>query len=330
MHTFTSEMQRGGRQAAYVLGVALAMCCTQVHAQAWPEKAIRLVVPSPPGGGTDTLSRLLASKLGEMQKWQIVVDNRAGAGGNVGLDLVAKSAPDGYTIVMGESSNLTINPYLYKALPFDPAKDVAAVALVGTVPLVLVVAASSPYDSLASLVEAARKKELVFASSGNGTVGHLVGETWQRAIGVKMLHVPYKGAGPVMTDLLGGQVDLHFASLPAALPLVKAGKLRALAVTASKRLPQLPEVPTLAESGLPNFEYQVIYGVVAPAGTPAPIVVRLNAEINRALATSELRASLAERGVDYRPTTPEEFGTFLENERSKWSRAVKDSGATVD
>jgi hypothetical protein len=192
--------------------LALAAPPAGAEAQTWPDKPIRFIVPSPPGGGTDSLTRLLANKLGETLKWQMVVDNRPGAGGNLGLDIAAKAAPDGYTLVMGESSNLAINPYLYKKLPFDPAKDVAPVALVGTVPLVLVVSANAPFDSLKALVDAAKKKQLTFASSGNGTVGHLVGEMWKRAVGSDMLHVPYKGAGPVMIDLVGGQVDLHFAS----------------------------------------------------------------------------------------------------------------------
>jgi tripartite-type tricarboxylate transporter receptor subunit TctC len=303
---------------------------TQANAQNYPEKPIRVVVPSPPGGGTDSLTRLLSSKLGEQVHWQLVVDNRAGAGGNLGLDVAAKSPPDGYTIVMGESANLAINPYLYKKLPFDVAKDVTPVALVGTVPLVLVVSSMRPWDSLASITAAAKQKQLVHASSGNGTVGHLVGETWRRAAGVDLLHVPYKGAGPVITDLMGGQVDLHFASLPAALSLVKAGKLRALAVTSAQRLPSLPDVPTMIESGFPDFDYYVFYGVMAPAGTPRPIIAKLNAEIVRAIQSPDLRGNMAERGVDARGGTPEQFGAFLNAERAKWSRAVKESGATVD
>lgn len=322
MQTFTARTL-----AALCMGAALL---AQAHAQAWPDKPIRLVVPSPPGGGTDGVSRLLAHKLGETLQWTFVLDNKAGAGGNLGMDFTAKAAPDGYTLAMGESANLAINPYLYKKMPFDPARDVAPVALVGLVPLVLVVPATRPFDSVASLVAAARRKQLVFASSGNGTVGHLVGESWQKALGVDMLHVPYKGAGPVMTDLVGGQVDLHFASLPAALPLVKGGKLKALAVTSSKRLPSMPEVPTLLELGYRDADYHVLYGVVAPAGTPAPIVSRLNSEINRALQAPDLRAGLAERGMEVRGGSAAEFGAFLAGERTKWSRAVKESGATVD
>jgi len=308
----------------------LAGWSVPAQAQAWPDKPIRFIVPSPPGGGTDALTRLLASKLGELLQWQMVVDNRPGAGGNLGLDIAAKAAPDGYTIVMGESSNLTINPYLYKKLPFDPAKDVMPVALVGTVPLVLVVPSTAAVDSLASLIEASKKKQLTFASSGNGTVGHLVGEMWRRAVGADMMHVPYKGAGPVMIDLVGGQVDLHFASLPAALPLIESGKLRALATTSARRLPSLPNVPTLIESGFAGFDYYVFYGVLVPAGTSQAIVARLNAEIDRAIAAPDMRKSLAERGVDVGAGTPRQFEAFLANERTKWQRAVAASGATVD
>ena len=310
--------------------LTIAAYATIASAQSYPDRPIRLLVPSPPGGGTDGISRLVASAVGEAEGWTIVVDNRAGAGGNIGMDAAAKSAPDGYTIVMGESANLAINPYLYKSLPFDPAKDVVPVALAGTVPLVLVVSSASTIDSVASLVAEAKRRKLSFASSGNGTVGHLVGETFKRAAGIDYLHVPYKGAGPVMTDLLGGQVDLHFASLPAALPLVKSGKLRALAVTSPKRAPQLPDVPTLAESGFPNFDFQVFYGVMAPAGTPSDRVARLNAAIERALATPALREKLTAIGVSVQPGSPEDFGKFLAGERRKFADAVKASGATVD
>lgn len=336
MHTPIANIRRNTLKASLAVLSALSLAGGPfAHAEVYPDKPIRFISPSPPGGGTDAMSRLVANKLTELVKWQMIVDNRAGAGGNLGMDLAAKSAPDGYTLAMGESSNLTINPYLYKKLPFNAAKDVAPVALVGTVPLVLVVAPNRPFNSLPSLIVASRiaaaqKKALVFASSGNGTVGHLVGERWQRASGAELLHVPYKGAGPVMTDLLGGQVDLHFASLPAALALVKSGKLRALAVTSPQRVPSLPDVPTLVESGFPGFDYSVFYGVVAPTGTPKAVVTRLNAEINRVLQAPDTRASLTERGVEVRAGTPEQFGAFLANERSKWARAVKESGATID
>ena len=318
------------RTASTLVALALLGGLSSVQAQAWPSRPIRFIVPSPPGGGTDGLARLLAGKLTETQQWQFVIDNRPGAGGNLGMDLGAKAEPDGYTIVMGESSNLAINPALYRKLPFDPAKDLAPVALVGTVPLVMVVRADGPVASVSALVAAARARPMSIASSGNGTVGHLVGEMWKRAAGVDLLHVPYKGAGPVMTDLIGGQVDAHFASLPAAVPLIRSGKLKALAVTAPQRLAALPDVPTLAEAGYPDFDYHVLYGVVVPAGTPAPVIARLSAEIGRALQTPDLRESFAQRGVEPHGDTPAQFGAFLDAERTKWARAVKSSGATVD
>jgi tripartite-type tricarboxylate transporter receptor subunit TctC len=299
-------------------------------AQAYPDRPIHVIVPSPPGGGTDTVTRILAKKLEEQAHWTLVIENRAGAGGNLGMQAGAEAAPDGYTIVMGESANLAINPYLYRKLPFDPARDLAPVALIGTVPLVLVVPAQSDLDSLATAVATAKRRQLVFASSGNGTVGHLVGETWKHAIGADLLHVPYKGAAPVMTDLMAGRVDLHFASLPAALPLIRGGKLRALAVTSARRLASLPDVPTMIESGFADFDYHVFYGVVVPRGVPPAIVERLSAAIERAIASEDTRSALAGRGIEVRTGTPQTFAAFLADERNRWSRAVKTSGATVD
>jgi tripartite-type tricarboxylate transporter receptor subunit TctC len=300
------------------------------RAQAYPSRPLRFIVPSPPGGGTDTLTRLVAHKLTELMSWQLVVDNRPGAGGNLGMDAAAKSPADGYTLVMGESSNTAINPSLYSKLPFDPAQDLAPVVLVGTVPLVLVVAATRGWDATAALVAAAKAKPLTFASSGNGTVGHLVGEMWKRSAGVDVLHVPYKGAGPVMTDLIGGQVDLHFASIPAAAPLIRAGKLKPLAVTSAQRTALLPDVPTLGEAGYKDFDYRVFYGVLVPAGTPGDVIAQLSAAINRALQAADVRAALVDNGVELRGGTPQQFAAFLDVERSKWARVVKTSGAKVD
>ena len=323
---------RGARRAALVallVGtmVGAAPCA---RAQGYPSKPIRFVVPSPPGGGTDTLTRLLSNTMGESLRWEWIVDNRPGAGGNLGLDAAAKSPPDGYTIVMGESANLTINPYLYKRLPLDPVKDLAPVALVGTVPLVLVVSATRPFETMDKLMAAARQKPLLFASSGNGTVGHLTGEIWKRSAGIELVHVPYKGAGPVITDLIGGQVDLHFASLPAAVPHLKSGKLRALGVSAALRVSSLPDVPTLTELGHRGMEHHVLYGVMAPAATPRDVLAKLNQEINRALGSTQFKARADELGLQVRGGSAEQFAVFLESERSKWARAVKESGATVD
>jgi tripartite-type tricarboxylate transporter receptor subunit TctC len=310
--------------------VALVSTTFVVSAQTFPDKPIHLISPSPPGGGTDTTSRLVANKVTELTKWQFVVDTRPGAGGNIGLNIGAKSAADGYTLVMGETSNLTVNQYLYKNPPLDPEKELTPVSLIGRGALVLVVRADKPYKTLGEVVAASKKTQMSFASSGSGTVGHLVTESFKKKSGAHLLHVPYKGAGPAMTDLLGGQVEVYFASLTAALPMVKTGKLKAMAVTSTERIPSLPDVPTLAESGYPGLDYYVIYGLVAPARTPAAVVMALNREVNRALKTPELKDGLMDRGVETMPMTPEQFGEYLAKERARWRVVVKESGATVD
>lgn len=321
--------------AHYLLTVAaatLALLASPFAARSdtYPAKPIRFIVPSPPGGGTDTLTRLVATKLSETLGWQIVVENKPGAGGNIGMDIVAKAPADGYAIVMGESSNLTINPSLYAQMPFDPAKDLAPVVLVGTVPLVLVAAPARQLDSVAAIVEHAKAKTLSMASGGNGTVGHLAGVVWMQAAGVTFKHVAYRGGAAAITDVLGGQVDINFASIPAAAALIESGKLRALAVTSPARTPQFPDIPTLGESGYGSFSAQVIYGVLAPAGTPAPVLQTLNAEINRVLKVPDLQERLKPIGVTAGGGTAEDFGALIAQEREKWSRAVAASGARVE
>lgn len=314
---------------AAILWTALPRAAHAQHAS-YPDKTIRLIVPSPPAGGTDTVARVVAERVTQAARWQFVIDNKPGAGGNIGMDAAAKAAPDGYTLAMGESANLAINPFLYRKMPYDAARDLVPVALVGTVPLVLVVPASSPYPSVGALAAVARLRPLTYASSGNGTVGHLVAEMWKKAIGAELTHVPYKGAAPAMTDLAGGQVDLHFASYPAALPLVRSGRLKALAVTSKRRHPGLPNVPTMIEAGYPEFDWHVFYGVVAPAGTPPQVIALVNARIGAALSEPGTRKTLADRGVDSVAGAPELFGAFLAAQRAKFARAVKLSGATVD
>lgn len=300
--------------------------------QDWPTKPIRFIVPFPPGGGTDIFSRTIAHQLGEALHTQVVVDNKPGAGGNIGLDATAKSPPDGYTLVMGQTSNLAINPSLYAKVPFDPIRDFAPISLITSAPLVLVVAPGAPWNSLAEVIAAAnaRPGQLSFASPGNGTVGHLAGEMLSRAAGIKLVHVPYKGAAPAMTDLMGRQVDLYFASLGAGVAQVKGGKLRALAVTTLERSPALPGVPTIAESGFRNFDASTWYGVLAPAGTPAAIIARLNAQITRILQLPEVRERLASDGGEVLGGTPERFTSFLKTEHAKWLQIVKDSGARIE
>ena len=301
-------------------------------AQSWPAKPIRVIVPFPPGGGTDVLTRLLAEKISAATKWTMIIDNKPGAGGNIGLDALAKSAPDGYTIGMGQTANLAINPSLYSKMPFDALKDFAPVGLVSAQPMVLVVAADSRYLSLADVVAAARVKPdaLAMASAGSGTVGHLAGELFARKAGVKFLHVPYKGASPAVTDLLGHQVDIMFANTQSVMTLIKAGKLRALAVSSAQRIKPLPAVPTIAESGYKDFEAVTWSGIVAPAGMPAEIVAKLNAEIAKTLALADFLERLSAEGSQPLGGSPQQFAEFMRAEHAKWGVAVRASGAKVD
>lgn len=315
---------------AFLLCVA-ALAVLPAHAQ-YPAKPIRFIVPFPPGGGTDTNSRALTQRIAMNTGWSFVVENKPGAGGNIGAEQAAKAAPDGYTLVMGQTSNLAINPFLYAKPPFDAQKDFAPVALVSAVPLVIVAGARSPYRSMDDVVRAAKAKpdSVTFASPGNGTVGHLAGELIARTAGVKLVHVPYKGAGPALTDLIGGQVDLYLSTPQAAVGQIKAGTVHALAVTSPLRVAALPQVATLAEQKLAAAEVSSWYGVLAPAGTPEPIVARLNAEVNKALAAPEVRESLAGEGGSVLGGTPARFAAFLKDEQARWSKVVKDSGAKAD
>ncbi|WP_144630764.1 Bug family tripartite tricarboxylate transporter substrate binding protein [Bordetella genomosp. 13] len=328
-----NRLLAGSVLPALLLGAALSSPAAAQSTAAFPEagRPIHLVSPSPPGGGTDTTARLLAAKVTQSAGWQFVVENRPGAGNMIGLVYGARAAPDGYTIVLGETSNLVSAKYLYSKLQIDPETDVAPVALIGTGTLALVVQAGKPYQSVADVVAAGRAGELTYATSGNGTVGHLVSASWAKQSGAKLVHVPYKGAGPAMTDLLGGQVDIYFSSLSAAAPLIKSGKLRALAVTSAQRNDDFPNVPTLAEAGFPGLDYYVFYGVVAPAKTPPGTIAVMNREINKTLATPEMKKELADKGVEVRITaTPAEFDAFLASERAKWRRVIQDTGITID
>jgi tripartite-type tricarboxylate transporter receptor subunit TctC len=318
--------------AAALVSLALALFAEAAVAQAYPAKPIRLIVPFPPGGGTDIAARTIANKLSDTVKWTFVVENKPGAGGNLGVEQTVKSPADGYTLVIGQTSNLAINPTLYLKLPYDPLRDLSPVALIVSAPVVLVVALNSRYASLGDLLAAAKTDPggVTFASPGNGTVSHLAGELLQRAAGVKLTHVPYKGASQALTDTLGGQVQSFMSSVPAALAQIKAGRLRAIAVTSAKRAPELPEVSTIAESGYKGFEASTWYGLLAPAGTPVPIIARLNVEVNRALGTPEVRERLAAEGGEVLGGSPEQFASFLKAEHAKWGRVVKESGARVE
>jgi tripartite-type tricarboxylate transporter receptor subunit TctC len=313
--------------------LALALGCAGAFAQSYPAKPIRLVVPYPAGGPLDIMARAIGQKLTEAWHQPVVVDNRAGAGGNIGADLVAKSAPDGYTLLMGAVATQAINPALYSKIPYDPIKDFTAVALVAQVPNILVVNPSVPAKSVKELIALARAKpgSLNFASGSTGSTGHLAGELFNTMAGVKMVHIPYKGAAPAMADLLSGQVQLMFDNLASSLPNVKAGKLHALAVTTLARSPAVPDLPTIAESGLPGFDLTTWFGLLVPAGTPHDIVVKLNAEIVRALDSKDMRERLEKMGAEPPPdNTPEHFAAFIRSEAEKYAKVVKASGARVD
>jgi tripartite-type tricarboxylate transporter receptor subunit TctC len=315
-----------------VVATALGLVTAGANAQTYPSKSIRMVVPFPPGGTTDILARTIGQKMAEDWGQPVVIDNRPGAGGNIGSDLVAKAPPDGYTLLMGTISTHAINPSLYKKLPFDPARDFAPISRVGTLPNILIVHPSVPVKSVKELIELAKSKpgDLNFASSGVGTSLHLSGELFNSMAGVKLVHIPYKGSSPALADLLGGQVKIMFDNLPSALPHVKAGKLKPLAVTSTKRVAVLPEVPTVSESGLPGFEVTSWFAVYAPAKTPKDIVTKLNGEIVKILRSADVKDKLAQLGVDAAPTTPEELAAFAKAETEKWGKVVKATGASAD
>ena len=290
-------------------------------------------MPNPAGGFYDLIARTVGQKVGESIGQPMVVENRVGAGGSLGTEFTAKSPPDGYTIMVGGIGPHGIAPSLYAKLPYDPVKDFAPIILVATTPNILVVHPSSPFQSVQDIVAAARQKPGVvsYASNGNGTSQHLSAEMLATTMGLKLNHVPFKGSAPAVTAMLGGQVDFAFAVAPDALPHVKAGKLRALAVSGAKRAAPLPDVPTMVEGGVPGYEATAWFGYLAPAGTSREIIDRLNAEIAKALESSDVRDRLAPGGLSELPGgTPERFGDFVKSEIAKWSRVVKESGAKID
>ena len=321
-------MKPAHRLAALALAAFAAL---GARADDFPARPIRLIVPFTPAGGTDNLSRLVAQKVGENNKWTVVVENRPGAGGNIGVDAAAKSKPDGYTLVMGQTSNLAINPTLYKSLPYDPVKDLAPIALVGEAPVVLVVRADSRFKTLADLIAAAKAKPgaVTMASPGNGTVSHLMGVQLMGITGAKFEHVPYKGAGAALPDLLGGNVDFFISSVPTLQGQIAGGKLRALAVSSLKRSPVLPSVPTVAET-YKGFEAVTWFGILAPAATPPAIVAKLNAEVNKALKDPGVKNAIEAEGGEVLGGTTQQFTARIKSDIAAWASIVKASGATVD
>jgi len=326
----TSSLGSIPRRAA--LGLALLLASGIAAAQAYPARPIKLIVPFPPGGGTDIIAREVANKVATSEGWTIVIDNKPGSGGNIGVDAAAKASPDGYTLVLGQTSNLAINPSLYAKLPYDPVKDLAAVGLVASAPLVVVVSSASPYKKLADVVAAAKAKPtaLNYASSGNGTVAHLATEQFQRVAGIQLTHVPYKGASQGMTDLVGGQIQLYVSSVPTLIAQIKSGQLRALAVTSLQRNRDLPDVPTMVEAGYKDFEAVTWFGVAGPAAMPKDAIAKLNAAFNKALATPDVQKKLAAQGAEVLSGPPEKFASLIRTDGVRWGAIVKASGIKLD
>jgi len=317
---------------ALIAGAAVAAPMTVLAQAAFPTKPIRLIVPFPPGGGTDILSRLVAQKLTESTKWTVVPDNRAGAGGTIGLTEAAKAAPTGYDLVMGQKDNMVVGSWLYKNLPWDPTKDFSAVAHIAYTPVIIATGVNSRFKTLADVVAAAKAAPdtITYGSPGNGTTIHLAGDLFEKAAGIKIRHVPYKGSNPAMMDALAGNIDLLVSSVPSAMAQIKAGKLRPLAVTSAKRSSSLPDVPTVAEQGFRDFDVTTWYGVFAPAGTPKDIVNTLNAEVNKLLATPEMKDAIHAQGAEPQAMTPEQFGALLKADHQKWRGIVQGSGVTLE
>ena len=328
----------GGRCAARAAIVGLlvagtfAVAAPPAAAQAYPAKPVRLIIPFPPAGGTDVLGRIIAPAFAEALGQPLLIDNRAGANGNVGTELVARAAPDGYTLLLNGGGTLAVNPGLYAKLPFDSIRDFAPVSLVALQPSVLVVHPSVPVKSVADLVALARARpgQLNFASSGSGSLAHLSAEVFKTMAGVDLVHVPYKGAGPALADVIGGQVQLVFASSPSVMPHVRSGKLRALGVTTPRRVRATPDVPTIAEAGVPGFEVTGWYGLLAPAGTQTAVITRLNADLRKVLAIADVEDRLVAQGLEVAPSTPREFADFIKTEIARYARVVKAAGIKVD
>ena len=316
-----------------VSSLLLAVWSALAFAQAnYPDHPLRLVVPFPPGGATDTVARPLAQKLSEQLGQQVTIDNRGGAAGNIGAESVVRAAPDGYTLLMGTVGTQAINPALYTKLTFDPTHDLAPVTLVAAAPVAVVAHPSVSAKSIKELLELdrARPGRLTFGTAGSGTPGHLTAEIFRSATGASLVHVPYKGGGPALSDLIGGQINLMFEPVPSALPQIRGGRIRALAVSSARRSAALPDVPTLSEAGVSGVETTAWWGVLAPAKTLPSLIARLNAEVQRALQAADLRERLSAAGIEPMGLGPEAFAEFQKEELAKWGKAVRESGATVD
>jgi len=318
----------------HAIGLALALAWPSFvdAAESFPSKPARLVVPFPPGGPLDAVGRAIADKLTQMWGQSVVVDNKPGAGGNIGADFVAKSPPDGYTVVMGALSTHAVNPSLYPKMPYDAAKDFAPITLVAVTPNVLVVNPTLPVNSVRELIAYAKANpgKLSFGSGSNGSAGHLAGELFKVDTGADMVHIPFKGGAPAMQSLLAGETQLMFDNLANSMPQVKAGKLKALAVTTAQRSKLAPELPTMAEAGVPGFDIATWFGLLAPAGTPSDVIAKWNADVTKVLSAPDMRERLAAQGAEAAPMTPTQFASFIDTELVKYARIVKASGAKVD
>ncbi len=313
---------------AAALGVLWLSGIAPAAAQSYPNRPIRFIVPFAPGGSTDTLARTLGQKLSEALGQQLVVDNRSGANGNIGTEMVARAVPDGYTILLGYIANLAIGPSLYEKLPFDPVRDFAPITQLAASPNIFVAHPSLPAKAFKGFIAYAKAnpQKINFASAAVASPGHLAGELLNAAAGIQMQHVPYKGSGQAVIDLLAGNVQVMFSGMSSVMPHIKAGKLQPLAVTGSRRSSAVPDLPTIAESGFPGFEATAWYGVLAPAGTPKPIINRLHGEIVKALALPDVKERLGNVGFELVGSTPEAFGAYIKTETTKWAKVVKSSG----
>lgn len=319
------------RPVLAVCALMLALQTSVVSAQTFPDRSVRFIVPNPAGGSNDIAARTLAQALSEMWGQTVVVENKAGAGGNIGTQAAAASPADGYTYLLSSPGPLTINPSLYKKLPFDPEKDLIPIALVATVPIVLMVHPKVPATTVGDLIALAKREEgkMNYASTGVGSTHHLAAELFKKMADVRLTHVPYRGAAPAMNDLIAGHVPMLFDNLPTVIPQVRSGKVRALAVASSERLPSLPEVPTFAEAGMPDFEVSSWFGLLAPTGTPPDIVAKVTADVEKVLSRPEIKKSFEARWSQAANVSGQEFAQYLKREKEKWADVIKISGASV-
>lgn len=309
---------------------ALTIAASGGFAQDFPNRPVKIIVPQTPGGASDALARIVAHKLSEKWGQPVVVDNRPGAGGNVGMEVVANSPADGYTLLMSYVGTHAINGALYKKLPFNPEKDFAPVATLATLPFVMVTKADASFKTVGDVVAGAKKEQLTYGSAGNGSVNHLVGEMFNSSAGVKLTHVPYRGAAPAMQDLMGGQINLVFTSLPSVSGAIKNGTLHPIAVTSAKRAASFSSIPTIAEAGYKDFDINPWFGLFAPAKVPASIIQRINADVNEVVKSRDVTDKFAAQGAEPYLTTPQQFAAVLKADIAKWSQVVKSSGASVD